>query len=248
MTNRIKRTHFFLFALWASLTAPVSHAIEDLISTAHYKDGTVVPYILNATDLNPKFVIILFPGGTGNLNPRMIDGKLAYDFSGNFVIRTRPEMVDSEFATIATDASQSQERIQAILDDIKTRFPHAQVYLMSTSRGTFDTMRLSKYLSDKIAGVIHTSSFNEIVEFDSRKFKNRHLLVHHRKDACHHTLFVSAQRSHDQFGTELIAMDGGISIGNVCAAQAYHGFNGIERETIAKIKEWIKRGPGTPKP
>ena len=31
-------------------------------------------------------------------------------------------------------------------------------------------------------------------------------------------------------------MDGGTSVGNVCKAFAYHGYNGIERETVDAIK------------
>jgi hypothetical protein len=38
---------------------------------------------------------------------------------------------------------------------------------------------------------------------------------------------------------ELIVFDGGISVGDPCEARAYHGFNGIEREVIARIAAWI---------
>ena len=41
---------------------------------------------------------------------------------------------------------------------------------------------------------------------------------------------------------ELIAMEGGISVGDPCEARAYHGFNCIERETIDAIKQWIRKG------
>ena len=38
---------------------------------------------------------------------------------------------------------------------------------------------------------------------------------------------------------ELMAFDGGISVGDPCEARAYHGFNGIEREVIERIATWI---------
>jgi hypothetical protein len=36
-------------------------------------------------------------------------------------------------------------------------------------------------------------------------------------------------------------MEGGSSVGNPCKAFAYHGYNGIERETVDAIKRWIKQ-------
>jgi hypothetical protein len=216
---------------------------EDLITTAHNNSGEIIPYILNYANLTPRYVIILFPGGAGNMDPHLEDGKLVYGFKKNFVIRTRRFIVDNEFATVATNASQSKERIQAILDDLKNRFPTAQIYLMSTSKGTFDSMELAGYLSDKIAGVIHTSSLARIAAFDAGQYKNRQLVVHHRDDGCQVTPFSAAQASHDKYGTELIAMEGGISVGDPCEPFGHHGFNGIESETIAAIKQWIKQGP-----
>lgn len=218
---------------------------EELITSAQMPDGTTAPYILNTGNGAPKYVVILFPGAEGSVTPRLVDGQLSYKAKGSFLIRSREHIVDDEFATVATDASRSEERIQSILDDIKRRFPAAQIYLMGTSRGTHDTMALSPYLSTRIAGVIHTSSLNAISGFDPRPFQNRHLLVHHRRDACHTTLFSNAQYSHEKFGTELIVMDGGETRGESCRGRAFHGFNGIERETMARIKAWIKRAPVT---
>jgi hypothetical protein len=37
-------------------------------------------------------------------------------------------------------------------------------------------------------------------------------------------------------------MEGGIAVGDPCEAFAYHGYNGIERETVDAIKKWILQG------
>jgi hypothetical protein len=68
------------------------------------------------------------------------------------------------------------------------------------------------------------------------------LLVHHRRDACFLTLFSTAKAASEKYGTEFIAMEGGVSIGDACEPAAYHGFNGIERETMDAIKKWILAG------
>ena len=37
----------------------------------------------------------------------------------------------------------------------------------------------------------------------------------------------------------LLAFEGGESRGDPCEAFAHHGFNGIEREVVFRIAEWI---------
>lgn len=232
---------WLMCCLLLALAMPAAHATEELITSARNKNGDVIPYVLNHRAAVPRYVVILFPGGNGEMNPRMKDGALVYAYRGNFVIRTRPLLVDDEVATVATNASQSKERIQAVIDDINSRFPGVKIYLMGTSKGTFDTMHLAEYLSERIAGVIHSSSLSQISTFNATAYKNRHLIVHHKNDGCFATPFSAAEHSHKQFGSELIAMEGGKSVGDPCEPYGHHGFNGIEKETIEAIKGWIKK-------
>jgi hypothetical protein len=134
------------------------------------------------------------------------------------------------------------ERVQALLDDLHRRFPEARIYVMGTSRGTLDTMALADYLSDRVAGEIHTSSMQRITYFDARKYHNRQLIVHHRDDSCRNTPITAAQWAHDHYGDELILMDGGISEGEACGPFAHHGYNGIEKQTADVIKQWVRQG------
>jgi hypothetical protein len=231
-----------LLLLASLLSVRPCAAAEELVTSAHYPNGEQVPYIVDSEGAAPKYVIILFPGGSGTVDPRMENGKLVYGYRGNFLLRSRKFIVDGQFATVTTNTTQSEERIQAVLDDVKTRFPGAKIYLMGTSSGTYSTMALARYLSDKIAGEIHTSSLNKIHEFDARKYKNRQLVVHHKNDGCSLTLFGPAKASHDKYGNDFIAMEGGAAVGDPCEAFGYHGYNGIERETVDAIKKWILQG------
>lgn len=226
-----------------SISAPLAVAAAEMLVVAPQagsKEG--IPYVLTYENMFPKYLLILFPGGSGEVNPKMVDGKLTYLARGNFLMRARKFLVDGEFSTVATDSSPSKSRIQAVIDDLKTRFPAAQIYLMGTSKGTFDTMELADYLSDKIAGEIHTSSMRGISFFDAGKYKNRQLIVHHRQDSCSVTPFSAAQAAHDKYGSELLVMEGGISVGDACQAFAHHGYNGIEKETAEAIKKWVRQG------
>jgi hypothetical protein len=230
-----------LFTLTASPHA--GFGAEELITTARFANGDAVPYILDSVGQDAKYVIILFPGGSGVMNPRMQDGKLVYGLWGNFLLRARQHFVDADFSTVSTNATDSEERIQAVLDDIARRFPKAKVYLAGTSNGTHYTMKLAGYLQDRIAGEIHSSSRAQIYWFDARQYRNRHLVIHHVNDWCRVTPYSAAVRSHEAYGNDFIAMEGGISTGNDCEAFAHHGFNGIERETAEEIKAWIRKGP-----
>ena len=129
----------------------------------------------------------------------------------------------------------------ALLDDLARRFPKAAVYIIGTSRSTYATMRLAESLDGRVAGFVHSSSMNPIAVFDPRALKSRHLIVHHRNDTCRVTGYASAASSHERYGTELLTMEGGITEGDPCEAFAHHGYNGIERETVEKIKAWIRR-------
>ena len=218
-------------------------AADALIETAKTADGDAVPYILNAANQSPKFVAILFPGGSGQMNPHLNDGRVAYGSGSNFLIRAREFIVDDEFATVATNATWDEPRVEALLDDLKVRFPNAHIYLIGTSRGTIATVKLAPFLAGRIAGVIHTSSMgSSIYAFNAKEYSNRQLIVHHRNDECRVTLYNAALHAHEAFGTELITMEGGTTEGNPCESFSHHGYRGIERETVDAIKQWIKRG------
>ncbi|NBV00789.1 MAG: hypothetical protein EBS31_04975 [Burkholderiaceae bacterium] len=100
-------------------------------------------------------------------------------------------------------------------------------------------MELARKMDGEIVAFVHTASMNSIASFDPRSLKSKHLLVHHLQDACHLTGYYSAKRHHERYETPLITMQGGWSEGDPCLAAAYHGFKGIEVETVNKIRQWL---------
>ncbi len=240
--SRTQLFKLFVLVLVFAQSIGICRAGEDLVTTAQQKNGETVPYVLNYNNLSPRYALILFPGGSGIVDPHMEDGKLVYKAKNNFLLRSRNYFVDDEFVTISTNSTQNKERIQAVIDDLKKRFPGVRIYLVGTSKGTYDTMWLAEYLSDKITGEVHTSSLQSISSFDAKKYANRHLVVHHRDDSCKNTPFSAAEHSHKSYGNDFIVMEGGISVGDACEAFAHHGYNGIEKETVDAIKKWIKQG------
>jgi hypothetical protein len=232
---------FFSILLAACGLVANAWAADELVSVRSPEAGTVA-YVLTTGAAKPAYAVILMPGGNGILDPRMSNGRLALRAGGNFLIRSRALFASGPFVAASTDATTSPERILAIAGDLQQRFGPLKVYVVGTSRSTESTMALSAPLDGKVAGFVHSSSMSAIATFDPRKFRSRHLIVLHRMDACRVTRPSAGEASHRSYGTELIEMEGGKSTGDDCEAFAYHGYNGIEAETVEKIKAWIVAG------
>jgi hypothetical protein len=203
-------------------------------------DGTPVPYVLTTSDgEKPRYAVILMPGGAGTMAPHMDGSKLVFGFGGNFLIRSRAIFAEGPFVAVSTDQTTTPDRIMAIMRDLEQRFGRLQVYVAGTSTSTTATLTLAEPLDGRVAGFIHTSSFNRVASLDPRKLKSRHLIVLHERDACPYTKPSNGSSSHSRYGTDVIEMDGGKSTDTDCEAFSHHGFNGIERETVEKIKAWI---------
>lgn len=229
-----------LALLIVSLHAKAS-CTDQLIDNVRYSDEFTVPYILTSQHQSPRYVLILMPGGAGTLNPHINnEGKLQFGFAGNFLIRSRNQFCDSQFTTASTNSTESPERMSALVNDLQTRFPKSKICMVGTSWSTYSTMGLAEKFDGKIDCIIHTASMNQIARFDTRKFKSRHLKVHHKNDPCHLTTYASTQSNHERYKTPLITMEGGSSTGDACQAFSYHGFHGIEQQTIDQIKAWIR--------
>jgi hypothetical protein len=69
------------------------------------------------------------------------------------------------------------------------------------------------------------------------------LVVHHEQDGCRHCAYSKVPALMEALTAAprkgLITAQGGVSKGDPCEALAYHGFNGLERDVVAKISEWI---------
>jgi len=216
----------------------------DELASGKMADGTSVAYVLTTSgSQKPTYAVILMPGGRGIMSPRVDNnGKLTFSMGGNFLIRSRALFAEGPFVAASTDATSTPDRILAIVADLQRRYPGVKVYVVGTSRSTEATMALARPLDGKVAGFVHSSSMNPISSFDPRGLKSRNLIVLHKRDACTVTKPSNGVASNKSYGTELIEMDGGKSTGDDCEAYAHHGYNGIERETVDKIKQWIMAG------
>lgn len=225
-------------AFFLALAAPGARAGESVVMVTA-DDGTRLSYLLTTRSAAPRYVILGFPGGSGLFNARMEDGEIRFAFAGNFVVRTRNLMVDDEFGMALTDATSVVERMAPIVVDLHQRYPAARIYLMSTSNGTIDSANLSLTLGG-ITGAIHTSSMARLTAIAFDKSTVRQLFVHHLNDGCRSTSYGGAKYVTDKHNIKLITMTGGHGTGDPCEPFGYHGYAGIEKETIDAIKQWVR--------
>lgn len=222
----------------------------------------VTQRFLYATPPHAKAAVILFAGGHGGLSIKE-DGSLGWG-GGNFLVRSRDLFVAQGLAVAVIDkpsdrvdlavTRQTPEHVadvQAVMAWLReeTRLP---VWLIGTSRGTQSAAYVAVALAgDPSApdGLVLTSSI--LSDYNSRpvpamaleQVRRPVLVVHHDADACKKTLYGDVSLLMNKLGNvsrkELITVHGGENQGDPCEARAYHGFNGLEKDVVAKIAAWM---------
>ena len=208
-----------------------------------------------------KATVLLFPGGGGGFG-KVEDGRPT---SNNFLVRSVPYFVANGFnVAIFGRPSDSEELdyadrisdthltdVRAVLDYVKAQSA-APVWLVGTSRGTISAAAMAVKVQDPaIAGLVLTSSVvnykkpGAVPKQDLAAIRLPVLVFHHSKDACmqckpHEVPAILKGLSNSPV-KKLMMVDGGANpTGDVCAAQHWHGFIGMEKEAIDTIAAWIK--------
>lgn len=206
------------------------------------KTANDVTYLLTNANIKPKYVFIVMPGGPGILKPKEEDGRIVLANNANFLIRSRALFADNETVVVATDSVLSSARMQSIVADIKDRFgKDVKIWIFGSSSSTQTTMWVSKDLDGQVTGFVHTSSVAQIAWLNTKDSKSKHLIVHHKNDLCRLTPYSAAKNAAEDNNLQLITIDGGSSEGEYCGAYSYHGFTGVEKETVNQIKTWVKK-------
>ena len=214
----------------------------------------------------PKATVVLFAGGHGGLQIAA-DGRFGWG-AGNFLMRSRQLFVERDLAVAIVDAPSDRQgfRLHPYLSDFRQTPEHvadirvviawlrehvpAPVWLIGTSRGTQSAAFVATHLTgpDGPDGLVLTSTIladggQSVPAMELETLRIPVLVVHHEQDGCVVCLFRDMPALMHKLDAvpvkELIAFKGGESRGDPCDAFAYHGYNGIEREVVARIAGWI---------
>jgi hypothetical protein len=227
--------------------------------------GVTQRFLVVTPDGPVRAAVVLFAGGHGGLQLGA-DGELGGG-KGNFLVRTRDLFAGHGLLVAVIDAPSDRQSPPFLggfrqthwhVSDVKAvvawlrQEARVPVWLVGTSRGTQSAAFIGTELpADRGGpdGIVLTSSIlrdprgRPLPDMPLEKIAVPVLVVHHKQDGCASCAFADVPslmtRLTSPRAKELVAYDGGVTRGDPCEAFAYHGFNGLEREVVSRIAQWI---------
>jgi pimeloyl-ACP methyl ester carboxylesterase len=262
--NRLLRM-IAVLAAFSPLASTNAYAEEagTLMRIPSARADAKIPVFVHATE-GARATVVLLSGGGGGIG-KVSDG--GWPDSSNFLVRTAPLFAASGFNVAvmarASDLSdldygvrvgkEHMDDIRKVLQKMKEKFP-GSVWLVGTSRGTVSAAAAGIALRDEklIDGIALTSSVTDykktgaVPAQDLDRLTVPVLVMHHEQDGC------KVCRPHEVSGImrglknapvkKLVMVNGGSNpSGDPCEGMHYHGYIGMEKETVGIISDWIKK-------
>jgi acetyl esterase/lipase len=250
------------FLLLLTSTWGPAHAAEQVVNIPT-RPGVTQRFLV-IVPAEAKAAAILFAGGHGGL--QMNDtGDIAWG-KRNFLVRGASLFAEQGIAVAVIDAPSDRQSyphlsgfresgdhaadVKAVITWLRAN-TKAPVWLVGTSRGTQSAAAVASRLTgnDGPDGIVLTSTIlsdkrsRAVPEMPVHTLKIPVLVVHHEQDACVATLFRDVPRLMQKLEPiskkELVTFRGGDDQGDPCEAMAYHGFNGLEKQVVARIAAWM---------
>lgn len=223
-------------------------------------------FLLNEVK-DARAVVLLFTGGDGGL--RIGDDGSLGQGRGNFLVRSRQLFADQGYSVAVIDAPSDRQQ-RPFLSGFRQGAEHTEdvrqvmlwlrqnlrlpVWLIGTSRGTQSVAAIAVRLAgtpDSPDGIVLTSSIlrgndasRPLPAMSLEQLRVPVLVVHHEQDACRICLYSDLPALMDKLRPlpvkALQTWRGGQDRGDPCEAFAYHGYNGIEKDVISGITQWIR--------
>ena len=212
-----------------------------------------------------KYGIALFPGHPGIMKFHEENGQPRFELRGNFLVRSRDHWLDDDTLVVVVDAPSDQwatfyqrfretprygADVAALLNETARRYGVQDWTFVGTSEGSISAFHAARMNPALARRVILTSS----VFAPSRNgpglswvtwedLKAPLLWVHHEDDPCMYTSYRDAQRFAEKSRSPLVTVrGGGPGRGGACMPFTAHGFVGVESETVAAMRSWVKTG------
>ncbi len=207
-----------------------------------------------------RYLAVIIPGYPGILRPTQLpNGAVRIRQAGNFLIRSRHHLVDSDIAALLVDCRSdfeqacadeyqaSEERvrdIETLVRQARSLLPAlSEVWIVSTSRGVLASGAAVTFGEGTFSGAIHTAGMFDRSRELGLTFRGAmpQFIIHHADDPCSITSYASAQRLARGEGMTLITARGGSGFtGRACEAYTQHGFAGIEPEVMGRVRAVIR--------
>lgn len=250
----------------ASLVFASSACADELITLKTRPGVTQSVLLWEPHGPTPNTVILLIPGGSGNISLAVKDGR-AQAQRPHLFSNQREALLQEQFAVAVIDAPSDQEEMtqdfrmsaqhatdmQAAVHEIRTRFPKARLVLMGHSRGTVSVGHIAPKVSNQINAIVllsglyqagqasaHVSSGGPgLSKIDLPALKVPILLVHHADDAC--PIAPMAATADVSKRLPMITVTGGTTVdgGPLCGPGGGHWFAGMEKAVGQEVLNWL---------
>lgn len=248
-----------LIALVACAQAQITQKVVDIPT----RPG-VTQRMLVLSPLTTKAAVVLVAGGHGGLQI-FPNGSFRWG-AGNFLVRTRQMFAEQGLMVAVIDAP-SDRQSPPYLAGFRQKPEHAAdvkaviawmreqakvpVWLVGTSRGT----QSAAYAATELAGpegpdgivlsatILTDDRGRPVPDMPLGRIRVPVLVVHHEQDGCAHCAFADVPALMAKLANsprkQLLSFTGGENKGDPCEAMAYHGFNGLDREVVGQIADWL---------
>jgi hypothetical protein len=235
------------------------------VITLKTRNNVTQSFLLEIPKNEPKAIVLLFPGGSGKINLYKPKNKW---ITTNFLIRSRAYFLDNDFIVASIDAPSDKKSkdglyynfrdskehlcdIKKVINYLKDKY-NKPIWLIGTSRGTESVAFIASEESDFINGIVLSSSISKrnkkgksLQELFLNEIEVPTLIISHKDDGCKITPPKGSIQIYDMLNDkikkEYKVFEGGKTEGAPCKAKSHHGYNGIEKEVLDYISNWISK-------
>lgn len=217
-----------------------------------YKDDPPTRTLLVPTQ-KAKAVVLLFPGGggmlrlkddgsTSNFHTFVRSKNLWAQYGIDAVLVDTPYDLGAGMRNIRS-IRDHQQRILNVVRYYKEKL-NLPIWIFGHSMGTVSVTEFANGGKDQaalisgliVAGTYRSSSLDSDVTMPVQA-------IHHVDDGCASTPFSASkgiiENRSSKSPSQFVAMEGGVSEGDVCGSKAYHGFNEKEPEFVKAAAQFI---------
>lgn len=214
---------------------------------------------------NPAAILVMFSGGDGIVE--IANSGTIYRSSGNFLLRTRQLWLAQGFAVEILGAPNNaslngQRKTEAYADAVGRAVAFARtkaaapVWLVGTSAGTTGAANGAAHLTNRVAGLVLTSSVTRqnsggetVFDTNLAAITVPVLIVANRRDSCIVTppddaaIIAAALSRSPRKEVVYVESDQTGPRSPPCEAMSPHGYLGIEATVVKRITDWIWATP-----